>query len=321
MRDPFAFQGKSRRHYFEGWYFKNVAPDGTAYSFIPGVSYDAQGAGHSFVQVIRGSDGATAYARYDVDEFSAARNTLDIAVGPNRFSRDGITVDLPGAFDGIKGTLTYGPNRRLPRTLLRPGIMGWYRYVPLMECYHEVGSVGHPVAGTLFAGDEPVDFGAEGGATAGRGYLEKDWGTSMPSAWVWIQGNGFPDPDDSVMISIARIPWLGRSFTGFLGFVSAAGRIVQFGTYTGARIVRLDVDGPRVGVSVQSGPVTIEIDGTRTHTGTLAAPVGGAMDRRIAESLDSTLRLVVAEGQPNITETSGGSAGIELVGDIETLRT
>ena len=72
MKDPAAFQGESRRRYFEGWYFKNVAPDGTAFSFIPG-------------------------------------------------------------------------------------------------------------------------------------------------AWVWIHGNGFPDPNDSVMISIVRIPWISRTFTGFLG--------------------------------------------------------------------------------------------------------
>ena len=168
MKDPFAFHGISRRHYFEGWYFNNVAPDGTAYSFIPGVSYDSRGSGH----------------------------------------------------------------------------------------------------------------------LSGRGYLEKDWGTSMPSAWVWIHGNGFPDPNDSVMISI----------------------------------VRLDVDGARVGISVRSGPVTIEVNGTRTHAGMLAAPVGGAMDRRIAESLDSKLDLIVTDGGRTVTETAGGSAGIELVGDVDSLR-
>lgn len=155
-----------------------------------------------------------------------------------------------------------------------------------MECYHEVGSVGHPVTGTLIAGDEQVDFGVEGQAISGRGYLEKDWGTSMPSAWVWIHGNGFPDPDDSVMISIAR----------------------------------LDVDAARVGISVRSGPVTIEVNGTRTHTGMLAAPVDGAMDRRIAESLDSKLELIVTDGGRTVTETAGGSAGIELVGDVDSLR-
>ena len=320
MRDSSAFQGISDRHYFEGWYFKNVAPDGNAYSFIPGVSFDSRGAGHSFVQVIRGSDGATAYARYDVADFKAARGTLELTVGPNRFSREGIVVDLPAAFGGIKGALTYGPHRTLPRTLLRPGIMGWYRYMPFMECYHEVGSVAHRVTGRLVVEGDPVDFGTDGVSASGRGYLEKDWGTSMPAAWVWIHGNGFPDPADSVMVSVARIPWLGHTFTGFLGFVSTDGRLVQFGTWSGARITRLEVDGPGVGVTVHAGRLTIEIHGTRTHTGMLAAPVAGAMDRRIAESLDSTLHVVVTDRTHGTTAFDGGSAGIEVVGDVRSLR-
>jgi tocopherol cyclase len=320
VRDPFAFQGKSRQHYFEGWYFKNVAPDGAAYSFIPGVAFDSRGAGHSFVQVIRGADGASAYERYDVHEFSAARGTMAAAVGPNRFSRDGIVVDLPRAFGGIKGSLSYGTGRRLPRTLLRPGIMGWYRFVPFMECYHEVGSIAHRVSGTLIVGGEPAHFGAPGGGPYGRGYMEKDWGASMPSAWVWVHGNGFPDPDDSLMISIARIPWLGRSFTGFLGFASTGGRLVQFGTYSGARLIRVDIDGPHVGISVQAGSVTIDVEGTRSHTGALAAPVRGAMDRRIAESLDSTLQLTIHERGRKWTAGVGGSSGIEIVGDVQSLQ-
>ena len=96
--------------------------------------------------------------------------------------------------------------------------------------------------------------------------------------------------------------------------------MIQFGTYSGAKIVRLDADGARVGISVRSGAVTIEVDGTRTHTGMLAAPVGGAMDRRIAQSLDSTLELIVTDGDRAVTETAGGSAGIELVGDVDSLR-
>ena len=315
-----AFQGIARRHYFEGWYFKNVALDGAAYSFIPGASFDDRGDGHAFVQVIRGSDGASSYERYGLADFSAARDALAVKVGPNVFTRDGISVELPEAFGGISGDLAYGANRRLRRSLLRPGIMGWYRYAAFMECYHEVGSVAHTVRGTLVVGGSPVEFGAAGGATCGRGYLEKDWGTSMPAAWVWVHGNGFAEPTDSVMVSIARIPWLGGSFTGFLGFVSAGDRLMQFGTYSGARITRLDAEGRRVSISVRAGSVKIDIDGTRTHAGTLAAPVGGAMDRRIAESLDATLRLTITEAGRRPATMSGGSAGIEIVGDVQTLR-
>ena len=108
--------------------------------------------------------------------------------------------------------------------------------------------------------------------------------------------------------------------SGFLGFVSTDGRLVQFGTWSGARITRLEVDGPGVGVTVHAGRLTIEIHGTRTHTGMLAAPVAGAMDRRIAESLDSTLHVVVTDRTHGTTAFDGGSAGIEVVGDVRSLR-
>ncbi len=53
---------------------------------------------------------------------------------------------------------------------------------------------------------EPMDL------TGGRGYIEKDWGTSFPSAWIWMQCNTFDTPDTSFMLSYARIPWMGSHF-------------------------------------------------------------------------------------------------------------
>ncbi|WP_243392439.1 MULTISPECIES: tocopherol cyclase family protein [unclassified Mesotoga] len=27
--------------------------------------------------------------------------------------------------------------------------------------------------------------------TGGKGYIEKDWGRSLPDAWIWMQSNNF----------------------------------------------------------------------------------------------------------------------------------
>ena len=35
--------------------------------------------------------------------------------------------------------------------------------------------------------------GAEISFEGGKGYIEKDWGRSMPSDWIWIQSNHFED--------------------------------------------------------------------------------------------------------------------------------
>ncbi|MFP4550116.1 MAG: tocopherol cyclase family protein [Spirochaetales bacterium] len=365
MADPFAFAGKKKRNYFEGWYCKNVAPGGHAYSFIPGVSYDAGGAAHAFVQVIRGSDGATAFERYPISEFRASAKTFDVTVGPNHFGFDGISLSLPEAFGGIEGSLAYEGITRLRGGLLTPWIMGWYRAVPFMECYHEVGSLSHEISGALDVAGSPIDF------DGGRGYLEKDWGTSMPSAWIWMQCNGFATPGASLMISIARIPWLNGQFTGFLGFVrfpqtgaakgaresgnargapgaderdgppaakdtgqsgnAAAGnnasesktpgrfRQARFGTFSGAKILAFEVEGNKLRVTIEAGSLLLAFEAERSKSGTLAAPVGGAMERRIAESLDGRVELSVSEGGERLFVDRGSSAGIELVGVIDSL--
>ncbi|MCK7487611.1 MAG: tocopherol cyclase family protein [Bacillus subtilis] len=60
----------------------------------------------------------------------------------------------------------------------------------------------------------------------GRGYLEKDWGTSFPQGYVWLQTNHFTSPGTSLMASVARIPFLGFAFQGFLvNFVHAGKEI------------------------------------------------------------------------------------------------
>lgn len=71
------------------------------------------------------------------------------------------------------------------RHALSPGVMGPFRFAPFMECYHGVLSLDHSVDGTLEVDGERISY--EGG----RGYTEKDWGRSFPSAWVWVQSNDF----------------------------------------------------------------------------------------------------------------------------------
>ena len=56
--------------------------------------------------------------------------------------------------------------------------------------------------------------------------LKRIGGKSMPSAWIWTQSNTFEDrSSNSFMLSVANIPWLGKSLTGFLGFLYVNGEL------------------------------------------------------------------------------------------------
>lgn len=323
LYDPARFQSHGRRDgWFEGWYFKLVDAVGRhPLAVIPGVSRDeAGGTSHSFVQVIR-PGGAVRYHRYPFDAFHYERERFGIRVGPNVFSAESVSLDIPASAEGprLVGTVHFGPWREWPVTLLAPGIMGWYRYVPRMECYHGVLSMDHELSGGLELGDERLDF--EGG----RGYTEKDWGVSFPSSWVWAQSNRFEDedgharPGTSLTLSVARIPWLNSSFTGHIaGVLLDSGQLVRFTTYTGSRIREIETfpGGARVMVADRRHELSVRIDGAAT--GNLKAPQLGAMTGRADEALDASVAVDLRGLAGPATSRSlfagtGYKAGVEIM--------
>ncbi len=148
---PAAFHGRGvRGGFFEGWYIKVVSMDQSAkWAFIPGVfrGMDAdERTDEAFVQVLDGVTGESEYHRYDPGDFWAATDRFDVRVGPHRFTDRGFSID----FDHLHGDVTFTtPMDPWPVTWRRPGIMGPYAWVPLMECYHGVVSFGHGLSGGL----------------------------------------------------------------------------------------------------------------------------------------------------------------------------
>ncbi|MBN1685055.1 MAG: hypothetical protein JW852_00290, partial [Spirochaetales bacterium] len=231
------FQGMNqKKRYFEGWYFKHVSPQGRVYAVIPGVALSANGKNKlAFIQTIDGNTVETHYITFPFQDFSYRKDRFAVVIGDNRFSAEGIEVDVHDGDFKFKAECSYEGVRGLPFSLVNPNAMGWYSFVPFMECYHGLVSMDHVVSGYIEINDERIGF------ERGRGYIEKDWGRSFPSSWVWMQTNSFRNSGDSFMLSIARIPWLGSHFVGFLGFVAVSGTVRKFATYTGARITGLDI--------------------------------------------------------------------------------
>ena len=230
---PLAYHGDGKSGpYFEGWYFKLVSPEGAhRLSVIPGIYKGKESRdSHAFVQVIDGVDGSSRYIPFEADAFGFKQGEMDIRIANNRFTPEGIELDLhQDAFD-LAGKLSFEALSPWPVRPLSPGVMGWFAWVPGMECYHGIVSMDHGIRGTLALNGRPMNF------TGGRGYMEKDWGMAMPSAWVWMQSNHFEKEGTSITFSIADIPWGGRSFTGFLGGFLLDGKLHRFATYTGAKV-------------------------------------------------------------------------------------
>jgi len=180
-----------------------------------------------------------------------------------------------------------------------------------MECYHGIVSANHELSGTLTFVNRRIDF------TGGKGYVEKDWGTSFPEAWIWVQCNGFQRKDASLFISIAKIPWLGKFFMGFIAFLYLEGRYYMFSTYNRSKITRVSFDRQELIVILEHGPFRLETRVFKNISGELKAPQTGNMSRRIKESNDSIVEVSLSgRGGEHIYNGKGQRAGLEIVEKI-----
>ena len=321
--NPAAYHGHGKRPpFFEGWYYKAIdASELHRYAIIPGVFLsDDPAKHHAFVQVLDGRTGQTTYHRYPADEFWAADGSLDLHIGPNRFTADGLSVQIDTPELAMSGELHFGPVRPWPVTLTSPGIMGWYAWMPFMECYHGVVSLDHGIEGRLTVNGQAIDFGG------GRGYTEKDWGRAFPQAWIWYQTNHFEQPGISLTCSLATVPWIRRPFSGFIAGLWHGGVLYRFATYTGATIERLEITDRQVSWAVRNKRHRLEMVAARAEHGLLHAPTTVDMERRIAETLTGTVEVRLTEvprkGRPGgrtLFQGTGRYAGMEAVGNLEQL--
>lgn len=311
--NPPEFQGwgmKSR--YFEGWYFKIVDPsEKYAFAVIPGVAMDGNGNKQAFIQVLDGKLQSAAYHKFGFDEFKALPGTFEITIRDNYFSEKEMRIDLPG----LKGELLFSRNVPWPGKWYSPGIMGPYTFAPFMECYHGVVSMDHVITGSLLVGGREVDF------SGGRGYMEKDWGRSFPGAYIWMQSNHFSEPGISLKASVARIPWVTGSFTGFIAGLWLNGELFRFTTYNGTKLLRSKANGSSVAITMENRRYRLELEADRDRATGLASPIRGFMDGRIEESMTSVVRVKLMDARSGqlLLDDIGRNAGLEVAGKIEKI--
>jgi tocopherol cyclase len=299
--------------FFEGWYFKVVSPDESQrYAIVPGVILGANG--HAFIQVLNGSTGASAYHTFPLQDFWASKDDFEIRIGPNRFSRDRISLQIDNSQGKVQGELQFDGITPWPVSVMSPGIMGWYAWVPRMECYHGVVSLDHSIGGSLTIDDQHLDF------TQGRGYIEKDWGQSFPEAYIWFQSNHFAQPGTCITGSVAIIPWLRNAFRGFIIGVWHAGRLYRFATYTGASIERLELFDDHVDWIVRSRDHRLEMHVTRAQGGLLLGPNRAEMGRRVNETLLASIKIRLSSLSGKLVFAgTGRHGGLEAHGDLDRL--
>lgn len=312
---PGTYHGLDKKPpYFEGWYYKMVSADErNKIAIIPGVILGKNA--HSFVQVLDGTNGKTAYHEFPLADFSVDYPRFSLSIGKSQFDGKRLVLDINRPEGQLVGTIELGTLHPWPVTWFSPGIMGWYSWVPRMECYHGVLSFDHSISGSLILNRKIIDF------NGGRGYIEKDWGQSFPAAWVWFQSNHFSGTNACITASVAIIPWMGRSFRGFIVGFWLEGRLYRFATYNGSRIESLQIKDDHVEWVVRNRQFRLTLTAYRKKGGLLRGPTQQEdMGQRVLETLNGSVHVQLASIHGDVIfDQTGAHAGLEVMGDIPRL--
>ncbi|SCY31894.1 tocopherol cyclase family protein [Alkaliphilus peptidifermentans] len=315
--NPEMFQGRyKKKNYFEGWYFKLINDKrDTVLGVIPGISLEADSKNsHSFIQVFDGIEGEVDYFSFPIDDFHSSNKNFVVQIGDNYFNSSKIKLDLENNNTKIQGTLSFYNIVPFPKSIIYPGIMGPFSYLPFMECYHGIVNIHHNIKGALTINHENISF------DKGYGYIEKDWGVSFPEAYIWLQSNHFAQENISVMFSIAKIPWLRKHFIGHISFLKIGDNFFRFATYTGAKIKRLKKYANGIEAIIEDRHHRLEISATFSKSSILIAPQKGVMNREILESITSQVHVKLSDKSNNIIfQGEGKNTGLEMVGDLSVL--
>ena len=254
---------------FRGWYFKHQLPGGSV-AFIPGYQIAADGTRSAFLQII--TIDRSEYIAFPYEAFSWQKSPLRISLGNNVFSADGIDLDVQTPSIKIEATLRYGV-----LAPLKKNIMGFYRFLPFMECRHGVISMYHAVSGKVTIDGMPIFLHDT------CGYIETDWGRSFPKSYLWTHCGTDSCGTKSVMLSVARIPYLGREFWGVIASVIDNKKEYRIATYRGAKIKTI-----REGYAeIIQHKYRLVFEAENEDGQELLAPQDGKMDRLIRENIST----------------------------------
>lgn len=303
--NQFAIQvGTKRKDAFEGWFVKvDDQASGLMFSVIWGYATQTEGR-HAFLQFQDTRKNETTYVRYPMEELAWTADPFVLTIGKNTLSEAGMVLDFEREGLSVKGRFSFGAFAPIRRTaILKPNIMGWLSYFP-NECNHAIISMHHSVSGTLSLGDATWTLrGADG-------YMEKDWGTGFPKAYVWCQANDWEG--SALVFSYATVPVLGRHAKGFFLVLHHEGKEIRMSSIEGSRMKAFTVSEDAFSAVVEKGSLRVTLHARQAHPVALASPDQGAMKARIKESLDGTVALTVEKKGKRIVALSSSRASIDV---------
>ncbi len=303
-----GFRGAVRKkRYFEGWYIRlSSAESPWSCALIPGIAMDYNGEKSAFIQMIE-SEGSSHYIPIDYSDFQAKTDEFDVRIGVNQLSEERIAVDLrPNGVD-FKLDLKLDKSSGFESDFHPLNVMGWMSKMPFLPCYHHILQMKTPVSGTVEWKGNSLPF------NRGFAYIEKDWGTSFPKKWNWLQSSMLSNCEGALSAVTSYVPILGVGVPAGMAAIqidnerffwsSAWGHSWKVRGNQSEREIRFRNSSHELLLNVYQG-----------RTAPLIAPIAGKMERSVLESIDGQVSVELkSRNGDRIYSGEAIQAGVELI--------
>ncbi|MGL4383180.1 MAG: tocopherol cyclase family protein, partial [Bacilli bacterium] len=214
--------------YFEGYYYRIVTSTKQSIVLIIGLARN-NNEQHCFIQIIDTINNESHYLKYDIDKFSFTNDPFSITIDESIFYLDHIDVKINDPIISLFGQVSFSNIKPVKTNLLRPNIMGPFGYIKGMECNHRIYSLVHTLHGQLALNDTQLDF------NEGLGYIEKDYGSSFPQDYIWLQSN-HNENKANIFLAYALIPFHQLKFNGLICVFEHQDKQYFFTTYNNSKV-------------------------------------------------------------------------------------
>ena len=222
---------KLSKNSFENWYFRLVDEEKETTLGILVERHNTKQGKETLIQVMGNIIDEEICIYYPIESVKSEEE--EIRIGDHILGLNQINLNIKKEDFELKGELILNHHKRLKQSLWTPGLMGPYKYLPFLESYHEVISLQHSLTGSLWLNEKQIVF------DGGKGYIEKDWGKSMPNVWLWAQCNHFKRKDVALMIGVARLPIFFDYYTCFAIPIYYKDQVEVFSNYNGGHLSKL----------------------------------------------------------------------------------
>jgi hypothetical protein len=296
---PSGLRGKFGRHkYFEGWFQKVYSVEHNA-SFIVIYGYATQNAPDKFgfIQIYIPRQ-APHILYFNKDEISCDPRNHSVWMGDNLLTTKSMNI----ASDDISLKLAMKNNHPIPTF---KNSMGYAYYVPTLPCYHSVMNVSHHVSGEIHTANQSYQLEHE------LGYMEKNWGTSFPKRYCWLQAVDPLDSRTSLLFSQAEIDWIGSSFLRHVGHLRFDGKHIDLRELRKCTISNSILDETNHSIQLSGKNITLEIHISFQEKVIFKGPTDGNMSRDIIHHTDARIQVMLNQ--------HGSLQEFTLVGNYENL--